>query len=158
MSEIKNKYDSTIIYMLSCKDLSITDLYVGHTTNFKTRKYNHKSDCSNELSDTYNSPVYKCIRNNGGWTNWEMVEIELVSCLDIHDAKLKERYYIELFEASLNAHIPSRPHAEYSKIYRSNNKEKELSRKRIYREDNREKLREDNRIYRLRKKQEALKL
>jgi len=29
-------YSNTIIYKICCSDFSITDLYVGHTTNFVT--------------------------------------------------------------------------------------------------------------------------
>ena len=40
-------YSNTIIYKICCKDESITDVYVGHTTNFIQRKYSHKISCSN---------------------------------------------------------------------------------------------------------------
>jgi len=36
-------YTNTIIYKIVCNDLNITDLYVGSTTDFTNRKYNHKS-------------------------------------------------------------------------------------------------------------------
>ena len=41
-------YTNTIIYKIVCNDLNITDLYVGSTTDFTNRKYNHKSSCNNE--------------------------------------------------------------------------------------------------------------
>jgi len=41
-------------------------VYVGHTTNFTNRKYQHKSNCKNETSKEYNHKVYQMIRENGG--------------------------------------------------------------------------------------------
>ena len=38
-------YSKTISYKIVCNDLSITDCYVGHTTDFTKRKSHHKSDC-----------------------------------------------------------------------------------------------------------------
>ena len=39
-------FSKTIIYKIVCNDLIITDVYVGHTTNFINRKAKHKSDCN----------------------------------------------------------------------------------------------------------------
>ncbi len=36
-------YSKTIIYKIVCNDLTITDCYVGSTTDFKTRKAAHKN-------------------------------------------------------------------------------------------------------------------
>ena len=35
-------YSNTIIYKIYCKDTSISDTYIGHTTNFLLRKQQHK--------------------------------------------------------------------------------------------------------------------
>ena len=40
-------FSKTIMYKICCKNLNIIDIYVGHTTDFKKRKYCHKSDCNN---------------------------------------------------------------------------------------------------------------
>ena len=40
-------YSNTIIYKIVCKDEKISDLYVGHTTNFVKRKCLHKNSCNN---------------------------------------------------------------------------------------------------------------
>jgi predicted GIY-YIG superfamily endonuclease len=40
-------YSNTIIYKIYCKDETITDVYVGYTTNFTQRKYSHKIACNN---------------------------------------------------------------------------------------------------------------
>jgi len=33
-------YSKTIIYKFVCKDLDVTEIYVGHSTNWKQRKNN----------------------------------------------------------------------------------------------------------------------
>ena len=40
-------YSNTIIYKIYCIDKTITDFYIGHTTNVTKRKYYHKSSCNN---------------------------------------------------------------------------------------------------------------
>ena len=56
------KYNNTIIYKIVCTDLNIKDLYVGHTTDFKSRKRIHKYSC-NTISDDkrFNIKLYTII-------------------------------------------------------------------------------------------------
>ena len=35
------------MYYLCCKDIEISEIYVGHTTNFYKRMQNHKTVCNN---------------------------------------------------------------------------------------------------------------
>ena len=35
-------YSNTYFYKIVCKDLNVTDCYVGHTLNFTKRKCTHK--------------------------------------------------------------------------------------------------------------------
>jgi len=53
-------------------------------------------------SPYYNLKVYQFIRENGGWKNFIMVEIEKFPCKDSYEAAARERYYIETFNATLN--------------------------------------------------------
>ena len=111
-------YSKTIIYKIVCNDLNITDVYVGHTTNFINRKAKHKSDCNNPNSKSYNFKIYNTIRNNGGFENWSMIEIEkFQDCNDINEASAKERYYYEVLNAKLNSNCPGRNNKEYKKEY-----------------------------------------
>lgn len=100
-------YSNTIIYKLCCKDPIITDVYVGHTTDFVSRKKTHKSRCIASTTKYHYLYVYQFIRDNGGWTNWDMVEIARISCIDSRDASRHERIYIEQLNATLNTQIPS---------------------------------------------------
>ena len=76
-------YSNTIIYKIFCKDTSITELYVGHTTNFVQRKHLHKQNCINKNSLSYRCKLYEVIRNNGGWDNWRMEIVDFFKCEDI---------------------------------------------------------------------------
>ncbi len=86
MPKVPMDYSNTIIYKIVCKDLEIKDCYVGHTTNFIQRRGQHKSACNIENSKNYNYNVYNCIRNNSGWDNWDMIEVEKYSCNDKNEA------------------------------------------------------------------------
>lgn len=146
-------YNNSIIYKLCCKDVEVKDIYVGSTTNFKARKCYHKSTCNNENDKSYNIKVYKFIRDNGNWDNWDMVIIEQVSCSNKLELHKQERKYIEDLKSSLNCFIPTRPHKEYreankdkikehSKQYRQDNKEKERIRHKKYYNNNKDKIKE----------------
>ena len=96
-------YSNTIIYKIYCKDETITDIYVGHTTNFIQRKYQHKissSSLDNKLK------IYNTIRANGGWTNWDMIEIAKYNCKDHTEARIKEQEHYEQLKATLNSCPP----------------------------------------------------
>ena len=127
-------YSNTIIYKLCCKDITITEIYIGHTTDMRKRKYQHESVCNNEKRKSYNLNVYQFIRENYGWDNWDMIEIERYNAIDGYDATKRERYWIEELKASLNMIIPTRTHKEweeknkdylkeYHKIKYENNRE-----------------------------------
>lgn len=96
-------YSNTIIYKIYCKDDSIKDVYIGHTTNFIQRKYKHKIACNN-LNNTIK--IYNIIRSNGGWENWDMTEIAKYNCKDATEARIKEQYHYNEFKASLNSCPP----------------------------------------------------
>ena len=100
-------YSNTIIYKITCKDETISDVYVGHTTNFVQRKYAHKICCTNNNNNNNNNcKLYQVIRNNGGWDNWKMEIIDLINCKDLYEARKKEQEYVVLFKANLNSIEP----------------------------------------------------
>jgi hypothetical protein len=143
-------YANTIIYKIVCKNLSITDMYVGHTTSFTHRKREHKSRCINNFT----FPIYKTINDNNGWENWEMIEIEKYPCKDVNEAKARERHWYETLTATLNARSPTlnvemkrEREKNYHKIYNENNYEELTEQKRLYRIANKEKLNEQKRTY-----------
>jgi hypothetical protein len=138
-------YSKTIMYRIVCKDLSITDCYVGHTTNFRVRKNDHKYSCNIPTRSNYNLKVYEMIRDNGGWENWNMIEIEKYSCLDKNEACKRERYWYEYYNAKLNIQNPccfmetQKPtQLNYNKAYYKQNQEKAISYSRNYNKNNKE--------------------
>lgn len=48
MPKIPTDYSRTIIYKICSNDPTISDIYVGHTTDLIKRRYCHKSSCYNE--------------------------------------------------------------------------------------------------------------
>ena len=135
MPRLPIDYSNAVIYKLSCKDKSITEIYIGSTTNFRKRKWEHKYGCNNLNNRSYNMYVYQFIRENGGFVNWDMVQIEEIKFNTRQELHMKERYYIEQLKAGLNKIIPTRTKKEWN----NENKEKMEVYKKEYREINKEK-------------------
>lgn len=108
-------YDNSVIYKICCKDEAITDVYVGSTVNPKNRKHSHKSICNNKDSEKYNFPVYRYIRDHGGWDNWQFVLLEKFPCKDKQELSIRERYWFEMLGARLNSFYPQRSKKEYDR-------------------------------------------
>lgn len=103
MPKKNSDYSNTIIYKIYCKDENIKDVYVGHTINFAQRKYSHVKACNNINNSVR---IYKTIRANGGWKNWNMVEIATYCCKDLTEARMKENEHYNELQASLNSSQP----------------------------------------------------
>lgn len=129
-------YLNTIIYKIVCKDVEITECYVGHTTNFSQRKTAHSASCRNIGDSSFNRYVYQFIREHNGWKNWNMVEVEKYNAIDKLDAEKRERYWIETLEAKLNKIIPTRTQDEWYE----KNKEIINCKKRHYYQQNKEQI------------------
>jgi hypothetical protein len=113
MPYIPIDYANTVIYKIVSNDLTILNTYVGHTTDFRSRKWKHKYFCITEKARGYNYKLYKFIRENGGWDSFSMVFIETYPCNDTHEATAKERYWYETLNSQLNAISPQHSRAEY---------------------------------------------
>jgi hypothetical protein len=155
-------YSKSMMYKIVSNDLNITDCYVGSTTEFTKRKYNHKSNCANINSTMYNFKVYKFIRDNGDWQNWSMILIEMFPCTNHLESLQRERYWCEHLNATLNSVVPSRSDKEYrldhteqikqynvdhkdqKKEYCINNKEHIKEYKKQYYVDNKEQIKQYN--------------
>ena len=143
-------YQKTILYKIVCRDLAVTDIYVGHTTNWNNRKGIHKSNGNKPFPKTINVKLYVTIRANGGWDNWEMVQIEEFPCKTRNEAAARERYWYETLNANLNMKNPNRSCKEYYQTPKS----KEFYKQRGEDPEYREKERLNKIKYRLKKKQE----
>ena len=138
-------YKKAIIYKLVCNDLLITDLYVGHTTDFTNRKKLHKQCSLNPTNSKHNYKVYKMIRDNGGWDNWSMIEIEKYPFNDENEARARERQWYELLDANMNTRCPilyADDKKQYEKKYYVQNKDQISETKKKYREQKKDYLQE----------------
>ena len=158
-------YNTSCIYKLCCNDSNITDIYIGSTTNFRRRKFTHKCACNYNPGKSYNCNVYKFIRNNGGWDNWNMVQIESYEAKDKRDLHSRERYWIETLKSTLNKSIPTRTKQEWTqdnkeaiiiqkKKWGQENKVEIGNKRKRYREKNKELLSNINKLYREKNKEE----
>ena len=111
-------YGKTIMYKIVCKDLSVTDCYVGHTTDMTKRKYAHKFACNNEKDKSHNTKLYKIIREHSGFDNWTMLLIEKFPCKDKHEARKREREIIEQLGANMNTNDDKEELTQIQKDYR----------------------------------------
>jgi flagellar biosynthesis GTPase FlhF len=89
-------------YRIKCIDKSVTDCYIGSSKNYYKRCSVHRSNCK-DLTNT--TPVYQFIRSHGGWDNW-VVEIIDVVTFDKKSALLHERALITFYNSKLNVSRP----------------------------------------------------
>lgn len=149
MPKLPSDYSKTIIYKIININPDIKDCYVGHTTNFVKRKSYHKNDCMREDHKNFNFPLYLHIRENGGWTNFIMLEIEKYPCKDINEAIARERYHYEILKPNLNGVHPGLTKKESNKIYSQSHKEQIREKHREYAKINSEKIKEYQKNYKL---------
>lgn len=102
-------YSNTIIYKITCNDPTVTDKYVGHTTNFVQRKHAHKQSSCNENNAHSDTKLYQTIRNHGGWTNWKMEIVGFYDCENHYEARVKEQEHYVALQANLNSIEPLKP-------------------------------------------------
>ena len=92
-------YSNTYIYLLTCKNSTISDAYISYTTNLIQRKYKHKRET---LDLSYQTKLYASIRKNGGWTNWKCTVLEECACNNEAHARERTRFYHLKMKPNLN--------------------------------------------------------
>jgi hypothetical protein len=121
MPKLPIDYGKACIYEIVCKDVNVTQRYIGKTTNLTQRRYKHKFSCHNEKDPAHNYYVYQIIRANGGFANWSVVLVEaLPDCKNKESLSKSERKWVEKTQSELNTYILSRTEKEW----REENKEK----------------------------------
>jgi len=164
ISKVDYNTSNTVIYKIQCVDGSCDFVYFGSTTNFACRKSQHKSICNNENNPAYNLNLYKTIRENKGWENFEMCLVEVYPCENKQQLVIREQFYIDSNRNNMNSHrayitkedaieykkecdrtyyLLNREHKiEYDKTYYLLNKEHITERTKKWNEDNKEHLAE----------------
>jgi hypothetical protein len=155
-------YDYTFykIYKDGCES------YIGSTVNLYNRKIRHKSDCNNQKRRHYNYPLYKYIRENGGYNtfNYEILDKKFVCKKDaeiyegelmkIHNSTLnKQRNFTDSDKKEhhkQNCRNFHKKNPEYNKEYREKNPEYHKE----YHDKYHEKKKQYNKKYREKQKQQ----
>jgi hypothetical protein len=129
-----------VMYKIVPKNKDLKYCYVGHTTNFVQRRYSHmKNTISENDKKHYHLKHYQVIRENGGWDEWEMVELEHFTGKTKLEARIREQELIDQHSANLNS-----LKAYITEDYRKEQK-KQITQK--YREENKELLKEQTKKY-----------
>lgn len=127
------------IYHIRCK-MTKRVLYVGSSCDFINREKSHNHRCNNESSDKYHLPIYKYIRENGGFENYEIIPISFHNLNNIVELRILEQQEMDKHDGLLNCYYASRT----KKQYESDNKDKIKERKKQYSIDNKEKIKKKN--------------
>ena len=109
-------YSKACIYKIvnidNCDDTDNKDFYIGSCKHFNTRRISHKSACNNIKSKNHNLRIYRYIRQNGGWNQWNMILLEEYPCDSKYELELRERELIEELKPNINKNIPTRSRKE----------------------------------------------
>jgi hypothetical protein len=138
----KVNYANTIIYRIFSDNCDY--VYVGSTTNFVARKAKHKSNYTLENSKSYNLKVYQTIRENGGWDNFKMLEIEEYPCENSKQSRKREQYWIDFYKSNLNTckAFVAETKKEYNKQYQFEHAEEIKQQTKQYRVENAEQIKQ----------------
>jgi len=77
-------------------------IYIGSTVDKKRRLREHKRVCTCPGERNHNNLVYKLIRENGGFDNWEMIVIEKKRCESVEELRKLEQAWIDKVGPVLN--------------------------------------------------------
>jgi hypothetical protein len=153
MTEEMNEYT---MYKICPKNTDLQYCYVGHSSNFEQRIKHHMTNTTN-VKDLkhYHLKQYETIRNNGGWDEWEIIEIEKFKCNTKLEARIREQELIEEYGANLNtlkAYITEEERKqnklEITAKYRIENKEHIKEHLKNYKEEHKETIAEQMTAYR----------
>lgn len=142
-------YRNSVIYKICCRDPAVEDVYIGSTTNLRSRRAHHSACAQNPEREQYVDYVYDFIRDHGGWDNWQVVQLEAFPCDTKTELLMKEREWCEKANSTLNTRVRRR-NEDHPPTYYERNRE-EILRKSKIRYDI-----EQNRIRTMRKKLKEL--
>jgi len=159
-SECEDEYSddkNTIysMYKIIPKKSDLSYCYIGHTNNFLERKRQHIK-CSTDINDPkHHHLVYQTIYKNGGWDEWEMIEIEKYSCSTKLEARMREQQLIIQYNANINtlrAFITEderkKKKQEITKKYKAEHVELIKEQQQQYKQEHKEVIKEQMRKYR----------
>lgn len=136
------------VYMISCRDETVPEIYIGATNNFIKRRRDHFYSCNKPNNRCYNFKLYRFIRSNGGIDNFVMEILE--RCYEDEDKFEIEKNYIEKYNPELNT---LKNFNFDKKEWNKKNKDKIKKQKKEYHEKNKEKILEKKREQYLKNKE-----
>jgi len=148
MSDKKNMRYTYQIYKI-CSDYC-DKFYIGSTRDFTNRKSKHKGACNNVNNKGHNLKVYRTIRENQGWENWNMVCIEIMENTTKLEAEIREEQWRMQLKATLNDKMVTRGHMtreEYKKQYNEEHKDHYKEYYKQYKEEHKDYYKEYNKKY-----------
>jgi len=101
-------YSKTIIYKIQHKEKKEL-FYVGHTTNFDSRKYQHKTSADLSKKSSSTSKLYNVVRENGGWGEFDMIPIRQVECSNRIGALIEEQRAMDELKPTMNEVVAHNP-------------------------------------------------
>ena len=147
--------DNYVMYKIYPKNINLNYCYIGHTKNFNFRKGQHKLPCFDTTHNKSHLKLYEVIRQNGGWDEWEMIEIEKFNGKTKLEARMREQELMKEHKANLNmlnAYITEDERATNKKAitekYREENKELIRQQEKKYKEDHKDIITEQMKKYR----------
>ena len=114
---MENNY---VVYKIECKDKSNPHIYIGSTTNLKSRKWMHKKRYTQPYRNGHKLKLYETMRGNGGWDNFEFSPIEELIGVTKLQAHIREQFWIDYYKPNLN----SKNAYTDQKKYREDNRER----------------------------------
>ena len=143
-------YSHAVIYRIINKETG-ENLYIGSTTDYNRRMAQHKYNCNNPNAEHYNVPIYKHIRELGGWEFVRHVMIEeFTTCQNKMQLIRREQELIDAQNATQNS----------VRAYRTEEQKKQQDcvKSKKYNDANKEKIKEYHRMHYLKKKNEHAEL
>jgi hypothetical protein len=102
-SDVKNQTNTIYsMYKIFPKNKELNYCYVGHTSNLSERNKHHFQCSTNTNNSKHHQLIYQTIYNNGGWNEWEMIEIEKYVCSTRLEARMREQQLILEHNANIN--------------------------------------------------------
>ena len=153
------------MYKICPKNKNLNYCYIGQTTNFINRKRQHIKNTTNPNDKKhYHLKHYDTIRQNGGWDEWEMIEIEKFNGKTKLEARIREQELIKEHNANLNmlnAYITEQDRTSTKKAitekYREENKELLKEQTKKYKEEHKDIIAEQMKKYRQENKEKIYK-
>ena len=87
------------VYSIQCLDENVKEFYIGSTDDLQQRIRDHHFNYKRYP----NRKVYKFIRENGGWDNWEINFIQKFKFLTDDELRIYEQWYLDTYKPELNS-------------------------------------------------------